>query len=429
MKLTMIKVGMGGVRSRDAMEPLAFAVLASLTPETIELAFYDERVEDIPENFTSDWVIISANTFTIKRSYQLAAMCRQRGIKVAIGGFHTTILPDEAACYCDVVFVGDAEGVWPGFIDDISNGSHHPRYQCKDYPSLKRITYDERIFGDKRYHLVKPLQYSRGCRYSCDFCSIHAVYNKCLRYRDVITVVEEIKRRKLRYVFIVDDNLYLNKEKMMAFLDGIKPLKVKWVCQISMDVAMDDGLLEAMVGSGCIAVLIGFETTDPMNLIQMNKQSNIKQMDYETIVRRLKYYGLMIYGTFVLGYDNDTEEAFDITLAFALKHKFFVANFNPLIPTPGTALYQRLENEGRLLYDQWWLDEHYRYGDTVFQPKSMTPDALRDGCFRIRKEFNSYKHIGKRYFDGGQNLRRPVIYMGTNLIARKEILSKQGRSL
>lgn len=429
MKITFIKVGMGGAKSSDTMKPLAFAIMAGMTPKSFELDFFDEGIEELPMKLKSDWVIMSANSFTIKRAYQLASIYRAQGILVAIGGIHSTLLPQETMKRVDVTFVGDAEGIWIEFLEDLKNNEVKQKYSNDTYPCMKKTYYDENIFKGKKYTIMEPLQYSRGCKFSCDFCSVHAVYKKSLRYRDVEYVVEEIKRRGLKYVFIVDDNLFLNREKTKAFLIAIKPLKIRWTCQISIDIATDDELLQMMVDSGCISVLIGFETTNLDNLSLMNKQANIKHHDYGEIILKLKCYGLMVYGTFVLGYDNDNLSTFDETLKFALDHKLFLANFNPLIPTIGTQLYDRLDKEGRLIHKKWWLEDGYKYGDTVFKPKQMTPEELRDGCYRIRKAFNSYRSIGSRLMDFKANLKYPIIYLGTNLISKREIFNKQGREL
>lgn len=390
---------------------------------------YDENIEALPENLDCDWVVMSSGSFTIRRTYELSQKYRASGIKVAIGGFHTTIIPEETLEYADVAFVGDAEGIWSEFLEDIQIGKYSKIYKQESYPCIAKSYYDESIFKDKKYAIIKPLQFSRGCRYSCDFCSISAVYKKSLRYRDVAIVVEEIKRRKLKYVFIVDDNLFLNRERTMEFLEGIRPLGIRWTCQISIDLASDWALMEKMVRSGCMAVLIGFETINPNNLKQMNKQANLHLIDYKKVIKILNEYGLMIYGTFVLGYDHDTLEAFDATLDFALENRLMLANFNPLIPTIGTPLYHRLEKEGRLLFEKWWLEPSYCYGDTVYQPQNFSPNDLKEGCFRIRSAFNRYSSIGKRWIMNKQNMKNSVIYLGTNIVNRREVLRKQGREL
>ena len=136
-----------------------------------------------------------------------------------------------------------------------------------------------------------------------------------------------------------------------------------------------------MKESGCMALIIGFETLNGENLKQMGKGVNLKS-DYETAIKKIHSHGIMIYGTFIFGYDGDTKESFDRTLEFTIKNKLSMANFNPLMVMPGTMLYDRMEKENRLIYKKWWIDESYKYGDTMFLPKNMTPQELKEGCYR-----------------------------------------------
>jgi radical SAM superfamily enzyme YgiQ (UPF0313 family) len=140
----------------------------------------------------------------------------------------------------------------------------------------------------------------------------------------------------------------------------------------------------------------------------------------------------MIYGTFVFGYDDDTVDSFDASVEFALRSNFYLANFNPLTPTPGAALYDRLRAEGRLIYDRWWLSPGFRYGQATFHPRRMTADQLTEGCYRARSAFNRYGSIFKRALAPKTNCRGPyrlAVYLASNLISRREVHRKQGLRL
>ena len=139
----------------------------------------------------------------------------------------------------------------------------------------------------------------------------------------------------------------------------------------------------------------------------------------------------MIYATFVLGYDYDTPKSIKETLAFAVKHNFAAANFNPLIPMPATKLYARLESQNKLIYDKWWMENGYKYGDTVYYPESMTPDELQEGCKNARFYFNTYKCILKRLVCNRAHLNpiNAMVFLALNIISRKEIHRKQGKIL
>lgn len=432
MRVLFIRPNMSNTRAFDAMEPLVFAILAGQTPPEVEVAFFDERLEAIPWQKPADLVALTVETFTARRAYQIAARFRERGTPVVLGGYHPTLLPTEAGQYADAVVVGDGEGIWPQIIWDAQSRRLQPIYQQPGQPALPGLKLDRSIFRGKRYAPLTLVQYGRGCRFACDFCSIHAFYGSHLYHRPVREVVAEIEAREHNLVFLVDDNIFADTNKARDLFQALIPLNIQWACQVSIDVAQQTELLDLMARSGCFLVLIGFESLDERNLIQMKKQWNLKHGDYATAVAKFYDRGMMIYATFVFGYDYDTVDSFDITLDFALRSKFALANFNPLMPMPGTRLYHRLLAEGRLIYDHWWLDPGFRYGQSMFHPRGMTAGELANGCFRARREFNRYSSIFSRALEPKTNCRSPrrlAAYLTANLISRKEIFRKQGSRL
>lgn len=432
MKITFVRPNMYEGRSSDAMEPLCFAVLKSLTPETIETELFDERLEAIPTELETDLVAITVETYTARRAYRIADHYRKRGVKVVMGGYHPTFLPNEALGHADAVSVGDAEESWPEILADAAAGKLKPIYRENPYPPLDNLMPDRSIFAGKRYTPSSAVQYGRGCRFNCDFCSIRAFYGSNLRQRPVAAVVEDIKSSGRRHIIMVDDNLFVDPDKAKELFEALIPLDIKWSCQASIDITRDPELVALMARSGCIAALVGFESLEPESLKQINKGWNLKWGTYEDAIDILRRAGIMLYGTFVHGCDNDTIETFDTAADFAIRNKFFLANFNPLTPMPGTPLYDRLKDEGRLLYDRWWLDPEYRYGAAAFRPLQMTPEQLTEGCYRARSRFNTVGSIASRMIDFRANMRSPShvgLYLLANSISRREIHSKQGRVL
>ncbi len=432
MKITFIRPNLGNYKSSDAMQPLAIAVLDGLTPEGLETEFYDDRIEQVPRDLETDIVAISVETFTARRAYSIASEFRKRGVYVIMGGYHPTFLPEEALQYADTVIIGEAEGIWGQVIADYLKGDCNKVYRSDNSHELGGVKYRRNLFKDKNYAIIYPVQFGRGCKFSCDFCSINAFYGNNLRQRPIEEVVAEIEELGEKYLFIVDDNFYINKEKTKQFLKALIPLKVRWSTQVSIDIANDPELLELMNKSGCMGVLIGFESLNAKNLEQMGKRVNMKNHEYSMAIRRIKDKGIMIYGTFVFGYDYDTKDSFKISLEFALENKLLLANFNPLMPMPGTRLYSRLKSEGKLLYDRWWINPGFRYGDAMFKPHGMTAEELTDGCKNARMDFNKYSSMLKRAMDFKANCANPGnlgIYTLANLVSRREIKKKQGLRL
>lgn len=414
------------------MEPLCFAILKSLTPREVSTVLFDERVEDIPEDETADLVAITVETYTANRAYQIADHFRGRGIPVVMGGYHPTFLPDECLQHADAVVMGDAEETWPEVIADLRSHHLQPVYASQQFPSLDSIMPDRSIFEGKKYAPLSLVQYGRGCKFNCTFCSVSAFYGGNLRQRPVDKVVEEIKNCGRRHIVFADDNLFVNAEKARELFEALVPLDIKWSCQVSIDIARDPELVKLMARSHCICALIGFESLNPDSLLEINKVWNIKWQTFDEAISIFHDAGIMLYGTFMFGNDHDTPQSIEDAVDFAIHHKFALANFNPLTPMPGAPFYDRLKADGRLLHDRWWLDSEFHYGDATYKPLNMTADDLTRGCFSARSRFNTWRSIFKRLFDPYTNCRTPYragLHLLANYVSRKEIFSKQNRSL
>jgi radical SAM superfamily enzyme YgiQ (UPF0313 family) len=379
-----------------------------------------------------DLIAMTVETHTALRAYQLAADFHRRGIPVVMGGHHPTLLPEEALRHADAVVVGDAEGVWPELLADFRAGRLRRLYRSAGGAGAVSVAPDRSIFAGKPYLRIGLVQHGRGCPYACDFCSVSAFYGGRLKHRPAGQVAAEIAQLGQRNLFLVDDNLLADPCRTEELLRALVPLRVRWTCQVSLEVAADEGVLDLLAKSGCTVALIGFESLDRRNLEQMGKGVNIAGGDYAAAVERFRQRGIMVYGTFLFGYDHDTPAAIEAALEFAIRNRLCLANFNPLTPFPGTPLFERLQGEGRLLHDRWWLDPDYRYGQALFRPRGMTAEALEAGCFRARREFHRVASILRRGADRRANGRNPAalaLFLAANLVSRREILRKQGSPL
>ena len=428
MKIIFIRLNMFEHIGTDAMKPILFGIIRHLTPERHEILFLDERAEALPDTLDADIIAFSVETYTAKRAYILAKRYRTERSTIVMGGFHASVCADEILDYADSVLIGDAEDTWLDFLTDCENGKPQPKYISHETRPLTEIPEYPGVYRH-RYHGIGVCQISRGCKFHCDFCSIKTMY-KCVRRKSPEDVAAELRRMKEKIVFFTDDNLFYNKQDALRLFETIAPLKKRWACQISMDAARDDEILDAMQRAGCFLVLMGFESLNTSSLAEMHKAANAAQ-DYEMLIRRIYAHGILIYGTFVLGCDADTPDVFERTLAFAVRNHIAVTNFNPLIPMPGTGVYARMEREGRLRYRKWWLSDTYRYGETAFLPKNMTPEELQDGCLWMRTQFYSLPCILRRFFGNIVHMRPMIafVFLLANLISGREIRAKQGQLL
>jgi radical SAM superfamily enzyme YgiQ (UPF0313 family) len=402
MRLTFVHPAVGHrageryIRSWQ-MESLPVAVLAGLTPADVEMAFYDDRMEAIPFDEPTDAVAIPVETYTAARAYQIASEYRRRGVPAVMGGFHATLVPDEVSRYADSVVTGEAEGVWTEVVDDLRHGTLKRSYHGGQHP-LAGIRVDRRLFRGKRYLPVGLIETGRGCRFPCEFCAIQTFFSRTYRCRppeDVVAELESLKAEK-RVFFFVDDNFAGDLKTGKPLLEELAKLDVRWITQMSIDAAHDEAFLDELHRAGCRGVLIGFESLDEENLRLMHKRFNTMKGGFRKALANLRRQRIFVYGTFIFGYDHDTAASFDEAVDFATQEGLYIAAFNHLTPFPGTPLYRRLQDEGRLRFAAWWLDPAYRYNALPFVPRSLSPEEVTAGCVSARRRFYGWPAILRR---------------------------------
>lgn len=434
MRLTLIhpcigrRVGQRYIRTWQ-MEPLAPALLAGLTPKGVDVRFYDDRMEAIPYDEPTDLVAMSVETYTAKRCYQIASEYRRRGVPVVMGGFHATLVPEEVSLYADAIVVGEAELLWGQVIEDAAAGRLRRVYRHAKRPSLADAKPDRRLFEGKRYLPIGLVEAGRGCHFKCDFCAIQSYFGSTQTRRPTEDILEEVarvaKHRKL--IFFVDDNITSNMAQAKEFFRALAPLGIRWVSQASINAAHDEEFLRLIKASGCQGLLIGIESLSEENLRAMRKGFNTMRGGYDVALENLRRHGIRLYVTFILGYDADGPATFREALAFAERHRFYIVAFNHLTPFPGTPLYARLEADGRLLYDKWWLADDYRYGMVPFTPKGLTADEVRRQCIEARRRFYRFGSIAKRSFDP-VNAGNPFMWSNffvINGLIRAEVMQRK----
>ena len=349
-----------------------------------------------------------------------------------LGGYHPTLVPEEAVQYADAIVEGEAEAVWPRVIEDLRAQRLHSRYRADTGTIAIDICPDRRIFAGKKYMPLTLIETGRGCRFACNFCSVSQFFRQATSGRPIENVVKEIEAAGRRSVFFVDDNIVIDLERAKQLCTAIRPTGIRWVSQGSIHMADHPQLLALMRRSGCCGVLIGFESLSTATLAAMGKSWNRAVRDYEEAIRRLRDAGLAIYATFVFGYDTDDADALQRTMEFAIRQKFCIAAFNHLVPFPGTPLYRQFKREGRLRNDPWWLDGDFQFGDVAFDPRAMSAEELAGRCYRARCDFYRLGSIFQRAWDFKSNcrtLRSATRYWVLNLFSAREARKRQGLPL
>lgn len=408
---------------------LNLPLLAALTPAEHEVTIVDEAFapDDIREDV--DLVGITVMTDLVPRAYSIADSYRRRGVNVVMGGIHPTVLCREALMHADAVVVGEAETMWPKLVSDFASGRLE-RVYCATRPSdLRNLPkprwdlYPTAVFKG-RTPISSAVMTSRGCPYDCEFCSIHQVFGHRYRTRPISEVLAEVESIDSSFLFFVDDSLGMNRPAAKRLFDEMIPLRKVWAGQGTVSLAEDPELLRAMRRSGCLGLLIGFESVQQEAREGMRKTKNLR-FDFLEAMRRFHGEGLMILGAFIFGFDHESRDVFDETLEFIMRCRMDCVSLRILTPFPGTRLYARLLNEGRLFSPDWWL-HGYPPDTLLYQPRGMTPEELLDGFARLNKQTYSFRAIGKRFF-GMRPWKRTAmdcqVYAAFNLATRRRYLT------
>jgi radical SAM superfamily enzyme YgiQ (UPF0313 family) len=401
--------------------------IAAISPPGVEVKILDEAFEKINFGEKVDLVGITAQTPVAPRAYQIADEFKKRGIPVVMGGFHASMLPQEALQHADAVVVGEAEEVWPDLIEDLKRGRMSRIYVGSEFINPSSLPLPRReLLNEKFYFPLKLLETTRGCPHRCDFCGVSKFFGFRYRNRPITEIERELKTLfqvgpvmnhglkkilsllskdlpyflKRRLLYIIDSNIAGDKRFCLELLSLLKEFDLLWYGHAPVSIAFDQKLLEGFSQSGCIAINIGFESFSTQNLNAMGKGFN-QPSRYAEAVKRIHDQGIGIMGTFIVGLDDDDLGVFQRIIHFCIDSKLDWALTFIMAPYPGTDSFLRLEKEGRIFCRDW---EKYDSLHVVYQPLKMSIEELEKGMRRIWREVFSTSSIYQRI------LKRPWIH-------------------
>ena len=401
----------------EALPSLGLLTLAGMTPEPIETEYLEVRDVDkdaLPLDF--DAVAISTLTATSKEAYRLAARFREAGIPVIMGGLHVTLVPEEAARHVDAIIIGEGESVWPEVVRDLEKGRLQPRYDA-----TAKGPFDMRKAPMPAFHLLSADRYprftvqtSRGCPLACEFCAASMRLTSSYKTKPVEMIIAEIRRLKELFgpnIFIefADDNTFVQREHAKALMRALAKENVRWFTESDVRVAEDEELLKLMRDAGCAQVLIGFESPDyeVMDGVEFRSNWKARRVDkYLRAVEAIQRQGITVNGCFILGMDGQGPESFRHVLRFVRESGLYDVQITYLTPFPGTPLYQRLSEQGRILTEG--ASETCTLFDVNFRPDRMSVAELENGFTKLAGALYNERFVEERNRRFRQHLRRRV---------------------
>jgi radical SAM superfamily enzyme YgiQ (UPF0313 family) len=382
--------------------------VAAAMPPHVETCIIDEEVEPIDFDLDADLIGISFMTYNAPRAYAIADKFRhEKGKPVIFGGYHPTFMPDEAIQHANAVCIGEAESNVRQMLDDFVAGKLKSFYsnELSDLTGLPRP--NPALIRKQNYAPVDVIQATRGCPYQCSFCSVSSFHHRHFRTRPIEEVIDELKNLG-RTILFMDDNLNADREYAKELFATMIPLGKRWFSQASLRIAEDKELLDLASRSGCRGLFIGFETLSDEGLRSWGKNTNLGR-DYLAIVQKLHTAGIAVCAAFVFGGDNDTSAVFEQTLEFLLESNVETLQATRLTPFPGTRLFAELDQQGRILDQNW---SHYDFNNVVFEPLHMSREALDKGVAWVLREFHTRRRIIRRIWNCFRYLESSLILAG-----------------
>jgi radical SAM superfamily enzyme YgiQ (UPF0313 family) len=403
------------IRKRAALPPLGLLTIGAMLPKGWPKKLVDMNVTKLSEEDLewADCAFISGMSVQRTSAHETIARCKEAGLKIVAGG---PLFTSEYDQFEDVdhFVLNEAELTLPPFLEDLEKGCAQYIYETQEFCDIRKTPAPLWELMDFKHYASMSIQFSRGCPFNCEFCNVTALFGHRVRMKTADQIIAELdglyNRGWRGQVFFVDDNFIGNKGYLKAHL---LPALIQWQkgrketpfnTEASVNLADDPVLMEMMVQAGFDAVFIGIETPNEESLAECNKQQN-KNRNLLESVKFIQRAGLQVTGGFIVGFDSDTPSIFKRQIDFIQKSGIVTAMVGLLNAPPGTRLYKKMSEEGRLI--------DFISGDNADGTTNILPimglDVLREGYGNLMQHIYSPEHYYKRAMTFLREYKRPKV--------------------
>lgn len=395
------------ISKKACFPPLGLLTVAAMLPKRWDLKLVDLNVTSLTDAQLAwaDCVFVSAMLAQVDSAREVIARCSQLGKTVVAGG---PLFTTGHAGFPEVknFVLGEAEDIMPKLVADLLSGDLKELYRCEKRPDIRQTPVPRWDLIKFKHYATMPLQFSRGCPFNCEFCDIIVMNGRVPRLKTNEQMIGELESLVdagwTGPIFIVDDNFIGNRAKVKEFLRELiaweqrRGIRLQFTTEASLNLADDRELLELMVRAGFKKVFVGIETPQEDSLLECAKVQNAKR-DMLTAVKTIQKSGLEVMGGFIVGFDSDKPNIFERQIKFIQEAGVVTAMVGLLQALPGTRLFSRLRQEGRILHDA--------SGNNVEASLNFVPKLDREMLVE------GYRSLVKRLYTPRMYYRRTLTFL------------------
>jgi len=395
------------ISKKACFPPLGLLTVAAMLPRDWNIELVDLNVTSLTDRQLAwaDYVFVSAMLAQVSSAREVIARCNTLGKTVVAGG---PLFTTGHAGFPGVkhFVLGEAEDIMSELAADMASGDLKATYRGEGWPDIRQTPPPRWNLIDFKHYAVMPLQFSRGCPFNCEFCDIIVMNGRVPRLKTISQMLRELDSLVdagwTEPIFMVDDNFIGNRAKVKAFLAELiaweqrRGIRLQFTTEASLNLADDAELLDLMVRAGFKKVFVGIETPQEESLVECAKTQNAKR-DMLTAVQTIQRAGLEVMGGFIVGFDSDRPNIFERQIKFIQEAGVVTAMVGLLQALPGTRLFSRLKQEGRIL--------HEASGNNVQVSLNFIPKLDRDMLIE------GYRSLVKHLYAPGTYYRRILTFL------------------
>ncbi|WP_289053540.1 B12-binding domain-containing radical SAM protein [Carboxylicivirga marina] len=398
-------------QNRIYLPGLSFPLLAAITPDNWTVQIKIEIIEEVDFDTDADLVGIGAMGVAIFRAIDLAKKFKEKGKTVIMGGYMPSITPWFVQDHCDSIIIGDAEISYLKLLKDFESTGKVQKTYNNPIKDLKNLPIPEyKLLLDKKIGFMLPVQAGRGCPKLCSFCSIACLYKGKYLTRPVDEVLRDIRQIKnlgFKYFYLIDDNIAGNQIYLEELCKKIKPLKMKWGSQCSIELANNPDLLKLVAKSGCRILSLGIESLSQEGLNDMKKKW-VKSEQHEVILKKITKAGILPATEMIVGIKGDTPDSIRETFKLIMRTKVPIPKFYIMTPFPGTKLFEEYKQKGKLVHEDY---SKYTTAFCIHYPEKFSPEELETIYWWMYKKVYTPFNILRRTILRREFLKNPLIYL------------------